>query len=294
MLAAPTSFGFSFCAAAIWATGSITAIAASDDASKQNQESAPPAVIISENVTTVVVPTSYFFGDAWKQQIDMSFVVRSASSVKHSVAITSSGIGNASFLISGTGADAAKPFLQTEVDENGKRIILRLSRDLLPSSSTSLEGKIVVLVANSKPVEALVKIERPSPLVFTSFQWFWAIVLPAAVGALLTYFGTRLAGSWTARSAALTGFGKFKDENYTLLSTFFTAFYPTASKGSDEDFAKNLDAELRKKNILSAVAGRERRKLEIALRRRDRSKIKQCLRKLFSEWNDCFEIQDQL
>lgn len=278
------------CAALIWATGAVTATAASDDPSKPNQESAPPAVIISENVTTIIFPTSYFSGDANKA-IDTTFVVRSASPTKQSIAITSSGLGGASFLIVGSGS-AALQFVQTEVDENGKRIMMSVPRDLLPAELNSVEGKIVILAGSSKPVEAAVKIERRRPLLITSFQWYWALLVPAAIGALLTYVGTRLVGSWSARTAALTAFSKFKDDQYDMLSDFFTAFYPTASKHSDDEFAKNLNEELRKRNILAAIAERERRKLERVLRTRNRSQIERYLGKLFFEWSHCFVKRD--
>jgi hypothetical protein len=191
--------------------------------------------------------------------------------------------------VDGVAGALPQRFLETEVDQTGKHIRAALPMDLLPRGSTSTEGKIVVLTANAKPVEAALRIEHPLPLLLTSFQWFWAILIPAAVGAILAYAGTRLTSSWSARNAAVTAFTKFKDEHYALLSDFFMAFYKVASEKPDSEFVQAINMELRARDILPAVARRERKKLEKALLRANSKRVKDYLGKLFPEWRQCLE-----
>jgi len=256
---------------------------------KAAEDATVPPVIIAENFATVSFPSSIWPFSPSKRWVQTTFAVRSVSQPKKSIWITSSGLGDTTFVVDGVAGASPQRFLQTEVDETGKHIRAALPMDLLPRGSTSAEGKIVVLTANAKPVEAALKIEHPLPLLLTSFQWFWAILIPGAVGAILAYAGTRLTSSWSARNAAITAFTQFKDDHHQVLSDFFTAFYRAASEKSDSEFIQVMNMELRAKKILPAVARRERKKLEKALLRANSKRVKDCLGKLFPEWRQYLE-----
>jgi hypothetical protein len=177
------------------------------------------------------------------------------------------------------------------VDQQEKVIGVRLPIGLVQQAGNTVEGKIIVNEPLQKPLEIPLKIERPPDPFSTGFQWFIGIAVPAGLSFLLGYGASKLNTRFSSRTEQQKKFADYKDTEYEVLNTFFTAFYPALYQEpvDTKRLAEDLNREMRRKNILGQIPQKERKKLEQALVLCRQEQIKKCLSSLFKDWKESIE-----
>jgi hypothetical protein len=213
---------------------------------------------------------------------------------------TDNGPGQMCKVFTGTGGGWTNSFgcwqtmLTLPLDNNEKVIGVRIPVGLVKQPGNAVEGQLVVDEALHKPLEIPLRIENPSDPISTGFQWFFGIAIPALLSVAIGYLALKVNTKVSSRSAQVSKFATFKDEQYDVLDSFFTNFYPgsyQASPNNPKALTKALRTEMRKQNILANIPNRERKRLELALRLCDEPEFQKSLTTLFIEWRQVIESQ---
>jgi hypothetical protein len=210
------------------------------------------------------------------------------------VRITTTGLGDARFVAPDRGPAAdcksalrdALPLISLgEVGESGRQLQMVLPREVFPLSRKPQQGRVLVFADSGPPVEVPLQVQREAAGQFgTAMLWFSGIFLPALVAAALGYAGHVLVERYRAREAEATEFARFKEDRRNDLDSFFGVFYPQLleAKPSPDEFATRIETGL--EEPLSKVPRKRRDALRAELRRRDRTRIIECLVAAFPEW----------
>lgn len=171
--------------------------------------------------------------------------------------------------------------LQLNHHKEGKRIAVRIPADLVPQAGGSIEGKIIVLEPQQKPLEVPLKIQRASqPILLKGFQWFFSVAIPVGLGFLATKVNSEI----VSRGQYEEKFNTFKRQQKEMLDKFFSGFYVELDKKYQQDndnFVSLLELELENKDILKYIPPHKSKKLYKVLNQNQREKINQELIKLF-------------
>ena len=138
--------------------------------------------------------------------------------------------------------------LQLNHHKEGKRIAVRIPADLVPQAGGFVEGKIIILEPQQKPLEVPLKIQRASqPILLKGFQWFLSVAIPVGLGLL----ATKLNNDFASKRKKEEKFNTFKIKYKEDLDEFFS-YYKQIDKEHKEDrdaFMDLLVKELKNKKI---------------------------------------------
>ncbi len=177
-------------------------------------------------------------------------------------------------------------FLELSLDrQESKRIALRIPVDLVPQAGSSVEGKIIIIEPQRKPLEVPIEIQRASDsIIVIGFQWFFSVAFPALLTAGLAFLATQVNSEMTLRREQEEKFNNFKRERKKMLDDFFSGFYSELDRKHTEDddnFVILLKHELENQEILQHIPLHKSKKLSEALNQNRPEEIKQELSKLF-------------
>jgi hypothetical protein len=276
-------------------------VAATDDAS---------SLVVINNIAVV-----RFSPSAWDRlplfggytSNEAVFVIRPIKEDVSSAVVTSSGLGNAVFIReSALNADtqgrlarlqaaflnirgcpepswagaSSLPLSDLKAGEDVK-VRIRFPCDLVSDPGDTLEGKILVIVPQQKLLEAPIKIQNPAASPFyTALLWFLGLMIPT----LLSYQIYKLQNQVSEQRVQWAAFQKYIYDNRTTLADFFDVYYKEISPDKDPEFAKKLAQEFAIRKIIENIPVRERRKIEDAITRCNRSAIRKALTKAFPSW----------
>jgi len=279
---------FDFMPAVVWLLLS-TCVAFGTDAKKEELE--PPALVVfSGNQSSLhlrpPLGLSAFSVFSRQNEVCTNFAVRARKAVLPEVGVTSTGLGDSTF------ADlATKPpvrqttLLLTNLNTSGRSLQVCLPSYLVPNPGDSIEGKVLVLAGDGKPIEMPLKLDRPSSdPTSAALQWFVALALPA----LLTILIASLTGYWTERRKQKARFERFRDLAYAELRDFFGTHYATLLKDNKKpgQLSAALENALREQRIWPRIPDKERRLLVKCIRTSKTEATRNLLIKLFADWKD--------
>lgn len=247
----------------------------------------PPAIVVSQYASRlhVVPPFGLAALSQWSNQreVCMQFQVSARAAAVSDVAVTSSGLGAAQFGVTGTPAQHSSVLRLGTIDNNGRRLEMCLSADLVPSPGDAIQGHILVLGGTDKPVEVPINLDRPvTDPPSAAFGWFVALVFPAIITLVAALITARIA----ERRKQKARFERFVDLAYRDLQDFFGTHFRTmyAEAGDDRSFAEKVEHALREQRIWTRIPDRERRQLLQCLRTGTRTTIRRDLQTIFSDW----------
>jgi hypothetical protein len=251
-----------------------------------------PLVVVSGNPAALHLkpPLNLAILSPFSRQSEVcaTFTVSARKDMVPEVVVTSTGLGRAMLF------DPAKPgnrlatWKLNNVTPAGSTLCLCISSDLVPNTGDSIDGKILVLASDRKPVEVPIKLDRPSSDPPSSaLLWFLALIVPA----LLTYWIARLTAYRTERNKQVGRFVKYRDLAYLDLRDFFRTHYATLHKDNtdDQQFAIELEKALREQRIWSRIPDQERAELTRRLRLTRRKETRILLARQFPDWKQEIE-----
>jgi hypothetical protein len=199
--------------------------------------------------------------------------------------ITSAGLGPAQFSVADlkSSSGPATALLLPIVSVAGVRLTLCIDANLVAYPGDSLDGKILVLINDERPIETSIRVDKPvTDPPSAAFLWFVALCIPALLTAIVALITSRVA----ERRKQLARFSRYQDIAHSQLKDFFTTHYGTLYTQHEKDalFADALEVALREQRIWLRIPDRERRRLVKDLRCARRERIRRLLTKLFDDW----------
>jgi hypothetical protein len=275
-------------ATVIWSL--LPAYAAFGTDGKKEELEPPPLVVLSGSQSSLhlrpPLGLSVFSAFSRQNEVCTNFALRSRKGLVPEVSVTSTGLGDATFVDLATKPQVRQTMLPlTNLNTDGKSIQVCLPSQSVPSPGDSIEGKLLVLVGDRKPLEVPLKLDRPSSdPISSALQWFGALVVPALVAILIASVTAYLA----ERRKQKVRFEKFRDLAYAELRDFFGTHYATLHRDNMNAarLSAALENALREQRIWARIPDRERHRLIKCLRGSNAEATRGLLSKLFADWKD--------
>jgi hypothetical protein len=267
-----------------------------------------PADVTAETNLVVINNTAVVrFSPSWWDRLPLIgnytanetvFQIRATTKDVAYVDITSSGLGDAVFVVDGSQTTvpanqfargcpepswAGRSNLRVENLKVGQdvKIRMRLPCNLVSDPGDSLEGKILIMAPQQKMLEVPLKIQSPpASSAYTAFLAFLGVMIPALVG----YWFFKRQGKWSEHRSHWATFRKHILDNSNEINNFFGVYYYELRSVDDRSFAQKLHNEFVTRGWVATIPPREWQKLEKAFI--NRRAIKKHLSKLYSGWKE--------
>lgn len=225
------------------------------------------------------------------EPIVTDFLIYPLGKVAFDVQVTTSGLGHVPLWSREPSEDCGQPngsdrhVLLIEPLDRELRICAAIPPPDLSTGQGPLKGKFIVINPVGHTVEVGIDLLVPARHAFwTGFAWFFGLLVPAAITALVGYLATLASKPAFQRLDERIRFEKFKWEKTEDITAFFTSVYPRVKAESDEIFAVEINNDLRDRGILNFIPGPRRAELERALKDQDREVIDTLLKRLFPRY----------
>jgi len=179
-----------------------------------------------------------------------------------------------------------------------KQILLQIGPLDSSKLQSALTGTVSVEARSRKPVEISIRVEYPLGTSFwTALTWFFGVVIPAALTALLTYrvngYLQRAAESRSKAANDAAALQAFQSENQAVLDQIFGVPYQVRfwEEGNDDaKFAQGLEKVFQNYQILAKLPPKEALRLRQRFDDGNRQAIIEELVRLLPQWSK--KIQD--
>lgn len=174
-----------------------------------------------------------------------------------------------------------------------KRVLLKIGPVNLPGTGKARKGHVIVRASNMESVKIPIQVERsPQGNFLTAATWFFGVLIPALLTALLGYLAKLALDKRGAKDQQrkdeqmqLELLIKFRQDNQSLLDDVFNQYYPTVFKQGDKVFAQKLQDYFIRIDILNELPARDAMMLRKRFNEANREEIIKELVRLLPEWS---------